>query len=372
MLDALGVSALQKAVSVSGLDETGFVNRSRVTSSDPNLGLAGLISDEPLTDKHLAPIPADATVAVALRLDLQEALTKSVQLAGQLEPQAVQEFEYVLQQMGGPMNVDVRKDLLAALGDVWTLHTAPSCGGLLAGWTLAVEVKDRDKLVETDKKIVTFFNNMFGVQQLVRTKEYRGHQVHFLEAPEEQFFLAPSWCVTDTHLVITLLPQALKSHLNRLDADSSLASVPVVADRLEELKGTYFLAYQDLHNEFALFYPLLQYGAQVFAREVRRGGFDVDAALLPSVNAIATHLTPTVATAQKTEQGFESYSHSTWPTLNVGTTAPVLLAAIVPAGIQAQRAAQRARASNKLKMLALTMHNFHDVHRAMPAELQRG
>ena len=88
MMDTLGLTSITSAISVSGLDETGFVSRTKVFTSDADKGLGALLSATPLTPQDLAGIPQDASIAVALRLDLKQTLEKGLELLGEVEPRA--------------------------------------------------------------------------------------------------------------------------------------------------------------------------------------------------------------------------------------------------------------------------------------------
>ena len=184
--------------------------------------------------------------------------------------------------------------------------------------------------------------------------------------PDQQFFVAPSWCLTDSHLVVTLLPQALKSYLVQAAAKESLADQPDVAELLDAQNGPCALSYQDTRGQFLTFYPWLQIGVQMVAKQLEKEGIDVNTAALPSTSAIAPHLLPTTSATQKTQDGFEFVSHSTLPGASVGASAPVLVALLLPAVQAAREAARRSQSTNNLKQIALAMHNYHDTFRGFP------
>ena len=60
-------------------------------------------------------------------------------------------------------------------------------------------------------------------------------------------------------------------------------------------------------------------------------------------------------------------THTTLPGASVGASAPVLVALLLPAVQSAREAARRTASMNNLKMIALAMHNYHDVYKGFPA-----
>ncbi len=265
--------------------------------------------------------------------------------------------------------MDIQQDLLAALGDVWTLHTAPSGGGLLAGWTLTVSIADRAKADEVDRKLREFLKQMAGmraVEPLVRTFQIGEQQAYTFQFPDNDVFVAPSWCLTETHLVVTLLPQTLKSFVAR-QGQPSLATIPEVAQMLEQQVGPCTLLYQDTRSQFVTFYPLVQIGAQVVARQLNQEGIAFDSISLPSIDAVAPHLLPLVSVSRKVSNGFESYTYTSLPGSNLGASAPVMVAMLLPAVQSAREAARRVASMNNMKQIGLALHNYHDVYNSFPA-----
>jgi len=365
----LDLSDLETLTSVSGLDESGFVSRMRIESADPDSGFGAMISDQPLTAHDLSGIPADSSIALALRMDLGQVLKHGLTMLSEVDPRAGEEVRSGIDQLQQSLGIDIQQDLFPALGNVWTLHAAPSGGGLAAGWTLTVAWQDAAQARETHQQLLDSVRNAFdntARAPRIRTFEYEGTTAYMLEVPEQGFFVAPSWCLTDSHLVVTLLPQTLKSYLRHTqEGEGSLADHEAVARVLEQ--GVCSISYQDVRGQFETFYPLLQYGAQVFAHQVQREDFDIDVTKLPSIQAVAPHLLPAVSAARKTDAGFESYMHTTLPGANLGATAPILAGLLVPALHTVRREQVQRQSKMNMKMIGLAMHNHHDVYQGFPA-----
>ena len=297
-------------------------------------------------------------------------MQQGLEITREIEPAAADQVEAQLSQIEQALGVELQKDLLQSLGDVWTVHSAPSGGGLLAGWTVAVDVRDKSRLAATHQKLLLIVQaqlaqaNREGAPR-IRMFECGGFTAYTLDVPDQQFFVAPSWCLTDSHLVVTLLPQALKSYLAQAAAKESLADQPDVADLLSAGRSVcpvvsgYAWPIPDVLS-------VVTDRRQMVAKQLKKEGIDVNTAALPSTSAIAPHLLPTTGAAQKTKDGFEFVSHSTLPGASVGASAPVLVALLLPAVQAAREAARRTQSTNNLKQIALAMHNYHDTFKGFP------
>jgi hypothetical protein len=370
LIGALGLSTLTHAVSVCGMDETGLVSRSKVFLDQNDRGLVSLLVGEPLVADDLRGIPRDATVAFATRLDLRRLLRGGLDLLREMEPRAAAEIDQGIRRVEQRLGIELEQGLLQSLGDVWTLHAAPTGGGLLAGWTLAVSVRDRQQLEFMHQKLLPLLQTLLADGMnggAVRTFVHQGVTAYTLRIPGERIPFAPSWCITDSQLVITLLPQTLKAYLSQAPFAESLAEQDDVARLFTDQPGPSAIAYQDTRGHVVTFYPWLQYMAQVMSKQLAEQGIQMNASTLPSLAAIAPHLRPTVSAVLKSDDGVELRTHHTLPGVSLGSSAPVLAALLAPAVQRSRGAARRAQSMNNLKQIGLAMHNYHDVMNAFPA-----
>jgi hypothetical protein len=369
-LDSLGLTCLSKCAAVSGLDATGYVSRTWVDVDGAPRGLLKLMDAKPLAAEDLAPIPQDALVALAFRLNLGQVLDLGLEAAKEIEPDAAEEMLQGLGQMEEGLGFRIRDGLLKALGDVWTLSTSPSDGGLVTGWTATVQVRDREQLLDIHNRLVAMARREAGDHERapqIRQLEFAGHTIHYLVVPDDDFPLTPAWCLTDKQLVVSLFPQAVKGYLSRGEGYQSLAENKAVAGLIQGDAGPIAVVYADSQQIFRTFYPIVQILGQVGLQQARRAGVNLDPILLPSGSAIEKHLQPLVIIKRRTETGIEVVSHQTLPGLNVGATVPVAAGLLLPAIQSAREAARRSQAANNLKQIALAMHNYHDTFRGFPA-----
>ncbi|MFT5095582.1 MAG: hypothetical protein ACI93T_004431, partial [Porticoccaceae bacterium] len=332
-LDALGLTNLESVVNVTGLGETNTVSRTWFNVNGKPTGMLAMFDAEPLKADDFAEIPADSTIAVSLKLDPVKTLDRLISLIDLFEPGASQQVRRQLQQIDGEIGFSITGDLLGSLGDSWSVYHSPSEGGaVFTGWTAVAEARNPEALRAVTTTIFEQVNQFEEMQKArggrlnmvgVRTMTVGSNAVHFLNFIGEESPVAPAWCVTDKHLVISLFPQGVAAFLNREEGTKTLASLPHIQQALAADRPPVSLVHVDSKTVCRSVYPLALIGANFLFSELQREGVDLNISVMPDGETITKHLQPALTTVTSGEDGIEVVSTRTLP-VSIGTGSTIL------------------------------------------------
>ncbi len=373
LVQTLGLDQLGELVSVTGLDKDGMLSRSLMKIDGNPTGLLALVDTQGIKPEHVDFLPRDATFATAFSLNTQQLYSFVGHLVAQSGPDGVEEFEQMSKEFRQMFGMRLQEDLLASLGETWTLSLAPADGWL--GMTATVEVRDVAKIGDFQKRIEGMFSDAppgRGAPQVERM-QFNGHTINTLAIP--QMPVRPAWCLSGSRLIVALSPQTIKAQLSSKPAEIGLFAGPQFAPAFQGEGRVVSLSYQDTQKVFETVYSYLTIIGPMMADmdfdgPFREGPpapqfFDFNA--LPSSRSIHRHLRPSVSITRRTKDGLEIESRQTFPTVNIGTAAPVAVALLLPAVQAARSASRRMQSANNLKQQVLGLQNYHDTFLYLPA-----
>jgi hypothetical protein len=332
LLAAFGATDLQALYSVGGLEGDAFAMRTTLGLRAAR-GPFGWLGTQPLAREELAIVPRDADVALALRIDPHAVLQGALALGEAIEPGARATFE---REVAAPLlaatGLRLEQDLLAPLGDCIAAWSAPSQGGMaVSGATLAIAIDDPTTFRPAFEKLMQHLAAQApqpaaeGRRRGVFLQQARaGEQtLWFLNTIGDDFALAPAWCATERHLLVSIFPQPIRAALRRgLDVESSLGARPELADA----GGAVALLFADERALFDVAYPLLHPLGQLLVSELQRDGMAIDITALPAADAIRPHLQPSLVHIARTATGLQLVRRGTLPACDplLGVALPVL------------------------------------------------
>lgn len=407
-LRRLGIDNAKSLTTVTGLDGDGCVTRTWLRVDGKMTGVLQPLGAEPLSADDLAPIPADASIALAGRLDVGVVFEQLMQTAGQFDPRSIDNLRSELAQFDDEVGFDLR-DVFSAVGDVWCVYQSPSEGGsLMTGWTAVASLRDADKarkiaaiIAENARTIEREMVEQLGrrgVRSLsVAEYEFGGHTVYFLNAIGEQVPVAPAWCITDNELILSTFPQGVNGYLRRT-GDKSIAQNRAVADSLNRDGQPLAIGYYDSKRLLRMAWPPLQMLANIGFSELQQQGLNLDVSLLPSLAAIDQYVSGATVSVVPSEDGVELISRRVLPIgpesvavaalpmigfvssptmiTERGNTVTVrrsrsLIAEMSPLDALSPFRAQRTRSTHNLKQIGIAFHNHHDTFQKFPDEAVR-
>jgi hypothetical protein len=255
-----------------------------------------------------------------------------------------------LEELKRETGFDLRDDVLAALGDSWTVYYEGHLG--MTGLTAVAQVRDRERLaavqekfiamisgeasppsadktpeqIEADEEAMAFEQDgFFGREREPRVEKFQfaGQQVCVYDSGQMFFFFSPSWCLTEEELVVALFPQNIKAYLSRDTQFKSLATEPRVAKMFSPGQGPIALSYYDTREVFDMVYSSLLFYIQLGKYAMSEAGIDLKMSILPSPQSIRKHLLPGTMQIRRTEAGIEMTSRQSLPGGNLVMTLPL-------------------------------------------------
>ncbi len=188
---------------------------------------------------------------------------------------------------GEQLAEDVRERALAAvvdsLGMEIMLFVSLPAGGFIPTGALAVEVLRPDEL---QSDFMTLCSELIGTE--VKTTSFRGRNISYSKPLHDTYGgFAPSWCVTDGYLLLSLHTSVLKEIIGRLDGGKgSLADDPAFRASWEKLpQKAGLVGYANSKRLFEYLYGMLLSYAPILGAM-----FPVDAAMLPTAESISAYL----------------------------------------------------------------------------------
>jgi hypothetical protein len=375
VFEATGLSKLKHISSLAGLDKTGMQFNTVLVTEGAPMGVFNLCPDKPLTIDTFRRVPANATHATVVRLDLAHVFEQALKMIEQVHPNEKQQIEAQLAQMQPQLGFSLKTDLLAALGDEWTIYASGTEAGLpfIPGLVLTANVRDHAKLNKTHETLVGVAKATvaqlgpqvpFSIQDFSSRGE-KGYRLQFDGVPVP---VAPTWVLTKEQFIVGLTPQLVTGHLASA-GKASLADNAAVKAGFQWNPKPSFVSYSDPKAALQTIYGLVNTFSPVVIGQLRQQGIEFNLPPLPPLSDLEPHLAPSVTTLGRTANGWRMESHGVLP--SGIETAPVIVGvgAALALPIFAIRSGhvRQQGALNNLKHIGLAMHNYHDGHRALPA-----
>lgn len=370
IVENIGLKEIKGYQAVTGLDQTGFVSRIEIPLADDPQGLFKLLEGEGMSIEDLDTIPANVAASFSISLSPEQLLDVTLELFQMFDPFSAAQLEDAIEEGGSVFGARIREDIIASLGDQISIYASSDDGGFITGWVFSVEVKDHMSLTQVDQKLVQFMQEAFpdtpGAPS-IHTQTIDGREVHTLIAGRDFMPFTPAWSLTGSELIIAPFAPALKSHIRQLSEENHLASAKPIQDLFDQDESYKVMAVSNIDQakviRFA--YPWFEMMMQFAMTELgEETSFDVGD--FPSVAGLTKEMKPANAVVYRTEDSLLLIARQTIPSGDFGATMPVIAAVSMPAVFSARAAASRIQSANNMRQMGIALHNYHDVHRALP------
>jgi prepilin-type processing-associated H-X9-DG protein len=365
--DALGLRGLKRITFAQGFDGKEWGTHAFIEAPSPRQGLLAGLDAEPVGDDALRIIPVTATLAGVGRMDLAKLFDGVRQAVEKLDPNAKQQVDEGVEQVNTMIGMDVRKDVLGALGDEWAYYLAPEITGRgPLGLVLVNRLKDEAKAQQASDKLKELVNNIIASQIKepnvhVSLKEAKidGVTVHYLATP----YFSPAWAIQGGNLYMSLYPQITSqaaAHVN--GKGKSIIDNPDFVALRKRLGGekAVSLQFYDLPRSAPTSYQVWLLVSS-FAKLGDIFGVDTPPALLPPLNKLMQHLTVAGSVTWVDEKGWHFRAVSSFPgaTMLASDTGGLLdlqtsamgMAILLPSLNRAREQANRVKSASNLRMI---------------------
>ncbi len=327
IVDALGLGKITAMVSATRIVDRQMYTKTRVLSPAPHEGVLMLWAGEPLKQALLAVAPADTILLVSFSIDPAALLAEIQRIVTTIEPKAGMQMNAGLMMASRQLGISIQDDLLAHMGDQFTLVSAPSLGGFGAGTALVVELKDEAAFAATVAKLETLAKTAMSADkarggsvptsfQVLKTSDAT---ISYVQMP----VVAPAWAIHDGRLIIAAWPQVVRAVIEGTGEPALIgeSAFQEVLGRMAD--SPTFLRYI---NEPAILrrvnsLPLIAWTTLAAFGESE--GFPLRAGWLPTLPTLLKYMRPSMSAASADATGVTS---TRWVAIPIGAAMPILAA----------------------------------------------
>lgn len=299
LLEDLGLMGLRSLVLYSGFEGRAERGLIEFDIPGPRKGLLKLLSGKAFNLGDVPPLPSDVISWTVTNFDAaafyDTAYQTAEKIVGMLSPDDVPKIKEFVQQANQLLGVDLRKDLLASLGDQFAYYNSPADGPFTLGQTVLFKVKDADKLQDSLEQIIKNLGAAAGKQVRIKKHEYQGVAIREIYVQAQGFIFVPSYAVHKDWLVIGWYPQAVQAFVQRSKGGlPAWKPSPLVKESLDKLPKEFIsISYTDPRpslKQVMSIAPLIAGAVSSFNPTLN---FEVGS--LPATQEVTKHLFPNIS-----------------------------------------------------------------------------
>ncbi|MHC4943024.1 MAG: hypothetical protein ACYTG7_08400 [Planctomycetota bacterium] len=297
-LEASGIDGLRSILAALRMSDGRANEVVRLDIPEEKRGFLRIFADS-FVDADLARIAPDHTLCLAAgHFQIAELYRTILAMENASPGGPLEDWQTSADELAVEVGLRSFSDLISQFGTEMILFAAlPRGGGLLPEAVGAIEVLEPDKLQ----------TNLFGLIETMTgrkpsTVTYRNRQIHYFpsEGGSRFFDVSVCWCLTDGYLFLSLHPSVLKGLVRRLDQGTrTLKDDPDFSEAWKKLpENAVAVAYVNSERIFNYLYGLIMPIAAMTG-----GDLPFDPAMMPTAEAISSHLSFGLSGVVKQEDG---------------------------------------------------------------------
>lgn len=373
---ALGVENLKQAMFTAGFDGKGWQRNIFVGAPQPRTGLLALFDAKPVSDDAIRLIPQNARTASAASFDLTRALAEIRGSIEKIDPGVRQQLDQTLANISQQLGLDIERDLIGAMGNEWASYMSPTVGGNnFLGAVGINRLRDPAKAEQALGKLTDIANNILAdklrgedVRISLRRETIGGLKITYLATP----FVTPTWTIKNGNLYIALYPQVAATAAGLAGKGGSLLDNPDFAAMRKTLAGgkgaaPSAISFNDLPKAAPDTYAMWLAVSRL-AGFGDMFGVPSPAMILPPLDVLAQHLTPSGSAAWSDAAGWHWRSTAPFPGSEILGTDPIsayftsagpaAIGVLLPSLNRAREQANRIKSASNLRQVGLGMQMY--------------
>ncbi|WP_166830907.1 hypothetical protein [Thalassoroseus pseudoceratinae] len=323
MAKILGLDKVGSYTQCVGVVDGRITQKGQLITGGQTARLLAVLGGRSLKADDFAHIPADADFYQVFSMDWPKVLAELRTVVGDADPVALDALNGTVKQLESELELSFDDDIFPAIGQVWSVHNSPSNGGLLfTSPVLTVDVKDADKAEKVFKRLMEVLQlavpgqtreGRWGRGVYLTKHEFMGRDIHFINTVGDEIPFAPAFCLTETHIVATLNPQAIKAYLRGAEAKSPNLSAKVKKQLADHSGDVLSIGYANAEGAMQAFLSFAPYISQIVFSEIQRDGTPIDTFIWPSTRAFLPYIQDANSHAVRTDDGVVWHSEAALP-----------------------------------------------------------
>ncbi len=348
IVKAMGIDGVTAIAGASNIVDRGFHEKCRIFSPAPHRGLLMLAAGKPLGAAALSGVPDDADFVATINLDPAGVLAEIKRIAAAIDPNAGKQVDEILSAAGEQIGMDIEKDLLAHMGDQWTVISAPSLGGTLTGTAIIVQLKDAEKfsaaLAKLEAQIAKIASGLAPTTMSVdltgdevppgirgepivlpareataSIRKYKSGdvEVHYIAASSDYMPkwtpVAPAWAVHNGKFYLAAFPQVVAAAAGGTTQKPLAQSAEFAAFRKRLSPNASALSYTNTPSLVRRFYGAVLLGGTAATNMLGKFAPSIKPEMLPPLPKVEKYVWPDIAAISSDAKGITIESYGSMP-----------------------------------------------------------